>query len=72
MYMAKEKFTKPCVMTTQPMPAAPIYRLDQAATILDCNERILAEKFRKGVIPAKKKLGKWYTLHSNLVSFINS
>jgi len=70
--MTKEKLTKPTIEIPQPAPADPIYTIHAAAVILDCNERILAEKFRKGVIPGKKKMGKWFTLHSNLVSYIQS
>jgi hypothetical protein len=78
MYMATKKDTQIIElehsrsMATQPAPGDPIYDLSTAAAILNCNERILAEKFRQGVIPAKKKLGKWLTTHSRLLKFINS
>lgn len=57
---------------TQPIEANPIYTLPRAAAILDCNERVLAQKFKQGTIPAKKKLGKWYCTHYDLLAFINS
>jgi hypothetical protein len=49
-----------------------IYTIEQAAAVLDCNVRVLADKFKAGDIRAKKKLGKWYTIHANLLSFIKS
>lgn len=72
MYMTKAKNLKTPLETSQPTPADPIYTLPRAAAILDCNERILAEKFRKGAIPARKKLGKWYCTHSDLLAYIRS
>ncbi len=72
MYMAKEKTPDTVTSVMQPVPNDPIYDLHQAALILRCNERILAEKFRKGVIPGKKRLGKWFTTHSRLLEFINA
>lgn len=54
------------------IPADPIYTDEAAATVLNCNLRILQEKFRIGEIKGYKKLGKWYTTHSNLLHFLMS
>ncbi len=53
-------------------PADPIYTDEAAAAVLNCNLRILQEKFREGEIKGYKKLGKWYTTHSNLLNFLTS
>jgi hypothetical protein len=55
-----------------PISSNLIYTIEQAAAVLDCNVRVLADKFKAGDIRAKKKLGKWYTIHANLLSFIES
>lgn len=56
---------------TTPVSSDPIYTLERAAAVLDCNSRVLAAKFKAGEIKASKRLGKWYTTHSNLLSYIN-
>lgn len=51
----------------------PIYTDEQAAAnVLNCNLRVLREKFKSGEIGGYKKLGKWYTLHSDLVAYLKS
>jgi hypothetical protein len=54
----------------QPAPGDPIYNAEQAAAVLDCNKRILEQKFRSGEIKARKRLGKWLTTHSNLLAYV--
>lgn len=57
---------------TNPVASDPIYTLERAATILDCNTVVLARKLKAGEIQGKKKLGKWFTTHSNLLAYVNS
>jgi hypothetical protein len=55
-----------------PSSPDPIYTLERAATVLDCSTVVLARKFKAGEIQGKKKLGKWFTCHSNLLAYINA
>ncbi len=50
----------------------PIYRLTEAAEVLNCNEQSLMIKFRKGEIKAGKKFGQWFTTHEDLINYIRS
>lgn len=67
----KGKLGKP-VNVPVVVPADPIYTDEAAAAVLNCNLRVLQEKFREGEIEGYKKLGKWYTTHSNLIKFLTS
>ena len=70
--MAKEKATqKSSVRANQGGPLYDtIYTIDTAAAALNCSARTLGDKFREGEIRAYKRLGQWYTLHSDLVAFL--
>lgn len=47
-----------------------IHTLETAAAELGCNSRVLREKVANGEITARKTLGKWYVLHSELIRYI--
>jgi len=70
----KEKKSKPSrPVNVLVVPAADPIHTDEAATaILNCNLRVLQEKFREGEIKGYEKLGKRYTTHSNLLNFLVS
>ena len=70
--MAKEKTReKPVPKAKQDAPALnPIYTIDTAAAMLEVTPRTLGDKFRGGEIRAYKRMGKWYTLHSDLVDYL--
>ncbi|MDO1446284.1 helix-turn-helix domain-containing protein [Rhodocytophaga aerolata] len=53
-------------------PNDEVYTTEDAARILKCGKQSLLRKFRSGEIPAKKKRKRWYTTHSNLLSYVNS
>ncbi len=49
-----------------------LHTIETASEILKCNERVLREKVKAGIIKGHKKFGKWYVLYSDLVSYIIS
>lgn len=49
-----------------------VYTIETAAELLKCNDRVLRENVRSGLIKGYKKLGKWYLLHSDIIKFITS
>ena len=46
------------------------YTLSEAATKLNCNERILRNKLGAGEITGYKRMNKWYILHKDLLAYI--
>lgn len=70
--MAKETTTKKASTKSvhELVPHNPIYTIESAAAVLHCSTRTLADKFREGDIKAYKKLGQWYTLHGDLVAYL--
>lgn len=46
------------------------YTLSEAATKLNCNERVLRNKLGTGEIKGYKRMNKWYILHSDLIAYI--
>ena len=65
------KFDNPLLHSEKSL-VNPIYRITEAAKILNCNERCLAAKFRKGEIKAGKKSGQWLVTHNDLVDYVRS
>ncbi len=49
-----------------------LHTIETASEILKCNERVLREKIKAGIIKGHKKFGKWYVLYSELVTYITS
>lgn len=48
-----------------------IYDVKEAAALLGCTERTLAELFKKGEIKATRKTGRWLTSYQNILDFVN-
>lgn len=55
----------------QPAAGNPIYKLTEAAQILECNERTLLDKLRAGEIKGRKRMGRWFITHANLIAYVN-
>ena len=70
--MAKEKTSRKASARAEydQLTVNRIYTIDSAAAELNCSTRTLADKFREGEIKAYKRLGQWYTLHSDLVAYL--
>ena len=49
-----------------------IYTTKSAATLLDVHQKTIQRLCRKKKVNAHKKLGKWFILHSDLLTFIKS
>ena len=49
-----------------------LHTIETASEILKCNERVLREKVKAGIIKGHKKFGKWYVLYSDLIAFVMS
>lgn len=47
-----------------------IYTLREACELLNVTERALGNEIRRGRLKAKKRLGKWFILKTDLVTYI--